>query len=227
MWRRTGASIFSSLLGPLGVPTYGSSGYDWASSPNIWFDSAAMGTLGCLNDLQDDEQGERSTPERIAQYNGLTQVLRRSSTFEILPIDTISEAPTLGAHARSWARFENGQLVLLAWRPPVPGEENPLSAQSSNDPRVRDAIQCSMPVVVASRTSEGIGHSDRLALVPYGSGDIVLRCGEGKQAEIRSHYFGDTMVLETASVAGGRLRLVARDRNAAGKPLEWIEVLIS
>ncbi len=38
--------FFSSVLGSLGVPTYGSSGYDWASSPDIWFDSAAVGTLG-------------------------------------------------------------------------------------------------------------------------------------------------------------------------------------
>ena len=49
---------FSSLLGPLGIPTYGSSGYDWASAPNIWFDSAAVGTIGSLNDFQADEQGE-------------------------------------------------------------------------------------------------------------------------------------------------------------------------
>jgi len=218
---------FSSLLGPLGVPTYGSSGYDWASSPHIWFDSAATGTLGCLNDFQGDEQGERSTPELISKYNGLTQVLRKSNTFEIVPLDNVMEAPTLGAHARSWARFENGQLVLLAYRPPVPGEENLLSLQSRNDPRVRDAIQCSVPVVVASRTRESIGRSAELALVPYGSGEVVLRCREGKQAEVRSHYFGDSTTQEVAAVEGGRLRLMARDHDAAGRPLEWIEVRIS
>lgn len=67
--------FFSSLLGPLGVPTYGSSGYDWASAPNIWFDSAAVGTLGSLNDFRADEQGEGSTPKLIAKYNGLVQPL--------------------------------------------------------------------------------------------------------------------------------------------------------
>ena len=53
--------FFSSLLGQLGVPTYGSSGYDWACVPNIWFDSAAVGTLGSMNDFRADEQGERDT----------------------------------------------------------------------------------------------------------------------------------------------------------------------
>ena len=53
---------FSSLLGPLGIPTYGSSGYDWASAPNIWFDSAAVGTIGSLNDFRSDEEVGRRHP---------------------------------------------------------------------------------------------------------------------------------------------------------------------
>ena len=40
--------FFSSLCGEFGMPTYGSSGYDWVSAPSIWFDSVAVGTLGCL-----------------------------------------------------------------------------------------------------------------------------------------------------------------------------------
>lgn len=219
--------FFSSLMGPLGVPTYGSTGYDWASAPHIWFDAAAMGTLGCLNDFKGDEQGEGATPEWIAKYNGLTQVLRGTNVFEILPMDTVSEAPTLGAHARSWARFEQGKLMLLAYRPPITGETNALSLASRMDPRVKDAIECSVPVVVASKTSEDLGHTDRLALALYGSGEIVLRCREGKQAEIRSHYFGGTTTQEVAPVESGRVRIAARDRDAAGRPLEWVEVLIS
>ena len=38
--------FFSSLLGELGIPTYGSGGYDWGTMPNIWFDSALIGTAG-------------------------------------------------------------------------------------------------------------------------------------------------------------------------------------
>ena len=122
---------FSSLLGPLGIPTYGSSGYDWASAPNIWFDSAASGTIGSLNDFHGDEQGEKGSPEFVAKYNGMSKVLRPTNTFEVIPLGSISEAPTYGAHARSWARLEDGQLVLFAYRPaPIAGEANPLASEA-------------------------------------------------------------------------------------------------
>ena len=105
--------FFSSLLGQLGIPTYSSTGYDWAATSNIWFDAAALGTIGSMNDFKADEQGEGCTPELAARYNGITHVLRPTINFEISPLDYVPEAPTLGAHARSWARFEAGQLVLL------------------------------------------------------------------------------------------------------------------
>jgi hypothetical protein len=217
---------FSSLLGPLGIPTYGSSGYDWASAPDIWFDSTAMGSIGSLNDFQADEQGEGPTPQLVAKYNGLTKVLRPTNTFEVLPFGSVSEAPTFGAHARSWARLEGGQLVLLAFRPPIPGEQNPLALQSA-DPRIKDVVRSRAPVVVASEGSEGITRSAKLAIVSYGSGEIFIRRQQGKQAEIRSHYFGDTVVPGKASVSDGYLRIIAADRDSTGKPLEWIEVRIS
>ena len=217
---------FSSLLGQLGVPTYGSSGYDWASAPSIWFDSAAVGTLGSLNDFQGDEQGESATPEFVARYNGLTHVPRPTSTFEILPLDTVSEAPTLGAHARSWARFEQGQLVLLAYRPHPAGEGNQLMSSTESDPRVKDAIHSGVPVVVSSRSSEDLAHSGSLALVAYGQGEIVVRRQQGRQAEIRSHYFGGAVIESHASIEGGQLKVMAVE-HSAGAPLEWIEVHVS
>jgi hypothetical protein len=219
--------FFSSLLGPLGVPTYGSSGYDWASAPSIWFDSAALGTIGSLNDFKSDEQGEACTQELAAKYNGIVKVLRSTGTFEILPLESVSESPTLGAHARSWARFEDGQLVLLAWRPPVRGEENPLLQLKSVDPRIENAVHSSVPVVVASKTQESIVRSDELAIVAYGGGEIVLRREQGKQAAITSHYFGETVAHGEAAIAEGYLKVTVEERNAAGKPLEWIEVRIS
>jgi hypothetical protein len=217
---------FSSLLGPLGIPTYGSSGYDWASAPAIWFDSAAMGSIGSLNDFQADEQGEGPTPELVAKYNGLTKVLRPTNTFEVLPFGSVSEAPTFGAHARSWARLEGGQLVLLAFRPPIAGEENPLALQST-DPRIKDIVRSHAPVVVASEGTEGINRSAKLAIVSYGSEEIFIRRQQGKQAEIRSHYFGGRVVVGKASVSDGFLKIIAAERDSAGKPLEWIEVRFS
>jgi len=218
---------FSSLLGPLGIPTYGSSGYDWASAPSIWFDSVAVGTLGSLNDFQGDEQGESASTELIARYNGLTRAIRPSDTFEVLPLDTVTEAPTLGAHARSWARFEGGQLVLLAYRPAAAGEETALSSTKVVDSRVEGLLRAEAPVIVASRTSQSILRSDRLAVVPQGDGEVVLRRESGKNAQILSHYFGGSVESQEAAIEAEQLKLNAQMHNRERKPLEWIEVKIS
>ncbi len=93
--------FFSSLLGELGVPTYGSSGYDWESAPNIWFDSSVVGTLGSMNDFRGDERGEKSTPELIAKYNGLTHAVRSSNFFKVVPLTESRKLPVeAAAHAR-------------------------------------------------------------------------------------------------------------------------------
>ena len=217
---------FSSLLGLLGVPTYGSSGYDWASAPNIWFDSAAVGTLGSLNDFKGDEQGEAQAPDFIAKFNGLTQVLRPASTFEIHAFDSVSEAPTRGAHARSWARFEGGQLVLLACRPVPAGEETGPTPRRGIDRRVQGILDAAMPVVVASKTSQSIQRSAWLAIVPYGLGEIVLSRLQGNQAEIIRHYFGGGIERDHATIENGLLKLNAQAHSREGYPQEWVEVKI-
>lgn len=216
----------SSLLGPLGIPTYGSSGYDWASAPNIWFDSAASGTIGSLNDFHGDEQGEKGSPEFVAKYNGMSKVLRPTNTFEVIPLGSISEAPTYGAHARSWARLEDGQLVLFAYRPPIAGEANPLASEATN-PLIRNAVQSSVPVVVAARGKSSISKDDELAVVAYGGGEISILRENGKQAEIVSHYFGGEAAQKQASIHDGRLAIRVADHSATGKPLEWIDIHIS
>jgi hypothetical protein len=217
---------FSSLLGTLGVPTYGSSGYDWASSPNIWFDSAAVGTIGSLNDLVRDEEGEGPTPELIARYNGVAQTVRPTNFFEILPLGGVSQAPTRGAHARSWARLEGRELVLYAYRPPAPGEEYAL-AEKMPDRRITGAISAGAPVIVSSRTAESIVHSNSLAVVTYAPGEILLRRDSGKKAGILSHYFGGAIRRDMATIQNGRLTLNPVHRNEAGQPLEWMEIQIT
>ena len=180
-----------------------------------------------LNDFKGDEQGESAAADFVAKYNGLTPALRPTSTFDILPFDTVSEAPTRGAHARSWARFEAGQLVLLALRPAPPGEEAALAMLRAADPRVKGLVQASAPVVVASKTSESIERSSSLAVVPYGGGEIVLRRRQGERAEIVSHYFGGATASDHAAIQGGQLKLAVRTHNREGNPLEWLEIKIS
>jgi hypothetical protein len=185
-----------------------------------------VGTLGSLNSFDRDEEGEVYTPEMIAKYNGITHVLRASTTFEVIPIGNISQSATLGAHARSWARLESGKLVLLAYRPEDAGQERLLS-NVQTDARVKDVVAASVPVVVASRDSESIARTAHLAIAPYGAGEITIRRLQGKQAAIVSHYFGGTAIKSTAEVEGGLLTLHAVERDPRGKPLEWIEVHIS
>jgi hypothetical protein len=222
--------FFSSLMGRLGVPTYGSSGYDWASAPAIWFDSAAAGTIGILVDFAGDRMNRKSTPEQIAKYNGVAKTLRPSNVFEILPIGYASYGSVRGAHARSWARFENGELVLVAYRPPEGGDDDVLRS-SSVDARVRDAVQADFPVIVSSRTNDDITRCAELAIAPYGAGTIAIRRQAGRQAQVRSHYLGDSDGTENQEEAvpieDGRLTVKAGAHNATGQPLEWIEVAIT
>jgi hypothetical protein len=217
---------FGSLLGALGVPTYGSTGYDWSSDPSIWFDSAAVGSIGSLNDFSGDEQGEKATPELIAKYNGIAQVLRPTNLFEILPLGAVQYSPSQGAHARSWARIEDGQLVLLAWRPPIPGEENLTADASPVDPRVKDAIRSTVPVVVSSRTNEAIQRSSHLAIVSYGPGEITLKREQGRNARITSHYFGGSSTKSNVAISNGQLSFSVTTENEDQAPLEWIEVSV-
>ncbi len=218
--------FFSSLMGRLGVPTYGSTGYDWASAPHIWFDSAAVGTIGSLNDFRGDEQGESGTPDIIARYNGIARILRPATTFEIVPIGAVPIAASLGAHARSWARFECGNLVLLAWRPYGPDEESPL-ATNLNDPRIKDAVRSSAPVIVSSRDRYAISRSASLGIVFYGGGTVDIRRTHGTRAAIVSHYFGGASSESQAAIADGRLKFTVELHGKNADPLEWVEVGIS
>jgi hypothetical protein len=88
-------------------------------------------------------------------------------------------------------------------------------------------VRSAAPVVVASRDDQGITRSNQLAIVSYGSGEIAIRREQGKRAEILSHYFGGAAIPQKKSIADGFLRIMAEERDSAGKPLEWIEVRVS
>ena len=93
--------------------------------------------------------------------------------------------------------------------------------------RFKGAVQSGVPVVVSSTTGDSIASSANLAIVPYGSGEIVVRRSFGKTAEIVSHYFGGEMSRSQAQIQSAELKFAAFDRSPAGKPLEWIEVRIN
>ncbi len=214
--------FFSSLLGELGMPTYGSGGYDWVSMPEIWFDSALIGTLGSLNSFVGDEQDAMPTPERIAKYNGLCQVLRTSNCFTIEPVDADYLSVTRGAHSSSWARFESGELVGVALRTRrLNGQAGPVD--------FRDIVQTSASVVAASKTRDGLDKSAGLAVVPYGEGELVIqRSGrQASEAAVTEHYFGGNSKESRIEIREGTLRLPLRERDENGSPVEWIELVIT
>jgi hypothetical protein len=215
--------FFSSLCGTLGVPTYGSSGYDWQSAPDIWFDSAVVGTLGSLNDFRGDEQGERATSRRVARYNGLAQILRKSNVFRVQPLDVDYEAPTRGARSRSWVRMENGEVVLVAIRPAAD-----LNNAYSESPQteLRDLIRTKFPVVVASLTSEGIEKTQSLGAVPYGEGEFSIQHSTGAEAEVVVHWFGGAVSRSRIQLQDGFCRLTVKQTSEDHAPLEWVEINI-
>lgn len=230
--------FFASPLTQLGIPIYGSSGYDWESAPSIWFDSVATGTIGSLNDFQRDEYGESATPERIALYNGIAQTVRPTSVSTVVPYPRPrAEAATRGAHAHSWARFEDGKLTLLAHRPlslangenpedysgHVPGATNVPDAEGR---RFGKIIASNAAVIVSSRTSDDVQTSSHLNIVGMGEGSLTLTRSKGARAQITTHLFGGGVVKRAASITGGKLHLNFTT-HVDNKPVEYHEVHIS
>lgn len=214
--------FFSSLCGEFGMPTYGSSGYDWTSAPNIWFDSVAIGTLGSVTSLKSTEvaRGEPS-PQCVAKYNGLTHLVRPTNQFMVEPLDPVYTPLTRGGHASSWARFENDQAVLVALRMQRidggPGK--------SEFPGM---VRTTASVVVASKTAEALDQTSKLAVVPYGDGRLTLRrqSQTAAWAELIEHYFGGQSQTSHVEIHDGVLEVPLRETGDQGSPVEWIEIEI-
>ncbi|HEV2498678.1 MAG TPA: TIM-barrel domain-containing protein [Terriglobia bacterium] len=213
--------FFSGLCGEFGMPTYGSSGYDWVSQPEIWFDSVAIGTLGCLGSFGgNDEAGSKPTPERLAKYNGLIHLVRLTNQFTIQPLDAIYDAVTRGAHASSWARTENGKVVLVALRPR--GLDGGAGVNQWGG-----VLDTTAQVAVASLTEDSLAEADRLGVVPYGQGRLTLRRASNTSAATvgaTEHYFGGHAKTTHLEVRGGAVEIPLREQSADGLPLEWIEI---
>lgn len=202
---------FSSVLAEIGMPTYGSGGYDWETMPAIWFDSALIGTLGSLQPLGADERGATGTPERIAKFNGLSHLLRPSSQFRIEVLgDQPVFAATRAAHASSWARYEGDELVGVALR-------DRAWAQAG--------IAATAPMVIAARGKGGLHSAPQLGLVPFGAGELKLKHdGANGRYLATCHLFGGGTDNGYATIADGLLTLPFTEQTGGGKPIEWIAI---
>lgn len=211
--------FFSSLLGEIGMPTWGSSGYEWRTAPDIWFDSAVIGTLGSLGSYYGPRPEALATPARVAKYNGLSEVIRHCETFSIIPVDAAYHGPARGAHISSWARIENGEVVLVALR-------KCRWDGSAGSGRFRDLVGCDTSVVVASKTPNGLARAKRLAVVPYGTGELMLKREDSasQTAEVTEHYFRGRSVKKQTPIENGTLRISLREHLEDDSLIEWIEV---
>lgn len=208
--------FFSSLCSELGMPTYGSSGYDWESAPDIWFDSAPSGTLGSLHCFEGDENGDLPKLEWIAKYNGLSAILRKGTIFRVNPIGATWQGGFRAAFSPSWERLENDKTVLLALR------THQFDGKPA-DPPYKDILQTNVMLVVASLTDDEISRSHRIGIVPFGDGMLTLQTVKYQMARVVEHYFSGRQQIATVPCKEQRLDLILQTVRSQ-EILEWIEV---
>lgn len=206
-------ALLTSLCGAFGAVPYGSSGYDWRSIAEIWFDTAIIGAPGVIAPLAGDEYGERLTPELAARYNGIARVARRTALFDVVFYDAELTDPATGPVARSWGRVEDGRVVAVALRPGAGGRA------------VAPGIaETDAPVVVASLTDDAIADSPAVGIVPFANGTLVLERTATGAVTGCAHLLGGGTVVWPA-IAGRDGVEVALSLSAPdGAPVEWVEL---
>ena len=202
------------------MPTYGSSGYDWESALDIWFDSAPSGTLGSLHCFDGDENGDLPKAEWIAKYNGLSAILRKSTTFHINPVDAKWQGGLRAAFSPSWERIEDGKTVLIALR----------THQFDGKPArktYKDILHTDIMLVAASLTTDGVSESKRLGIVPFGDGRCTFRrSSPAKTVKLVEHYFSGQTFEQQITNEGDQLELeLCQTRN--NEILEWLEIIFA
>lgn len=205
--------FFSSLCGELGMPTYSSSGYDWESAIDIWFDSVASGSLGSLHCFDGDENGEKPSVLQIAKFNGISSLVRKEAFFTTKPI----HAKWLGIRtglAPSWERIENGKTVLLALRThqfdgkPVPNG-------------YKNILQTDIMLVVAALDDNSTSESNHIGIVPFGDGSCTLKLAH-KSAMITEHYLSGNKKQSQQTFTGELTLNLQQVRK--NETLEWVEI---
>lgn len=213
--------FFSSLLGEVGTPSYGSGGYEWLRMQDIWFDSVAFGPLGSLGSFRGDARDSAPTSLDLARYNGLSAVTRPTHAFEVEPLGGLLLGGSMAGRAGSWIRREGPDraATVVALRT-TNLDGSPLEA------RVDGVVEADGQVVVASLAPEGIERSTRLG---------VVACAGERTVTVRLVSRADDGLAAVAHLHGGGtwpLDVVAADGDAVldavavidGVPVEWIEV---
>jgi hypothetical protein len=222
MWMSRGAydacfakrALLMSWCGAMGVVPYGSSGYDWRSIDEIWLDTAVIGTPGVIAPLAGDEYGATIAPRQAARYNGIARITRASSRFRVQFYDAELFDHETGPRAYSWARIEDAGPAVAVLRP--------RAGRLAVAPGIARAT-CA--AAVATLTDAPLDCTARLAIVPFGEGAFVLRRSHVSRVEAVGRLAGGGTAALAASVSTDDITL-ALVTEAAGVPVEWIEVTI-
>ncbi len=210
--------FFSSLCGELGMPTYSSSGYDWESALDIWFDSAPSGTLGSLHCFDGDENSDGPKDEIIAKFNGLSAILRKQADFHTYPIDVKWQGGLRAGFSPSWERIEDDKTVLIALR----------THRFDGKPAIKtykDILDTDIMLVVASMTDSSIAESHRLGIVPFGDGVCTIKHTTLHQtAKLIEHYFSGRQFETQVTCSNNKLQ-IALQQTRKNEILEWIEII--
>lgn len=212
--------FFSSLLGIVGVSSYGSGGYDWANIRDIWFDSIASGAIGSLGSFRGDQSNRTPTRDDMATFAGLSAIARPTrGAFTIDTKGTRIHPGSTTAHARSWIRTESGEVVLAALRPE---RRSGVAAPE----RVGSLVETDTDVVVASLGDGGLATSARIGVVPYGGGTLRIARARATRASAVAHRFGAEDVGITPTWDGTVL-VIELAPDTEGHPWEWIELRLA
>ena len=211
--------FFSSLLGEVGVPSYGSGGYDWVQTQDIWLDTVAFGPIGSLGSFHGDPRDSAPSELDIARYNGLAALTRPTSTFTVKPLTPAYLGGSSGARSTSWARYEGEDLTALVLRP--------TRFDGSGGVRGQDLARTAVPTAIISRTQSPLDTTTSLGIVTLGSAAVALLRPDARAVVAVAHTCGGS----TSAVAvertpeGFLLQIDARD--ASGSAVEWIEVSLT
>jgi hypothetical protein len=206
-------AVLSSWCGQFGVVPYGSSGYDWRSAADIWLDTAIIGTPGVIAPLAGDEYGERLTPRLAAIYNGIARITRRNPRYSVRFLDAELLDPESGPVARSWARIEDGNPVVVVLRP------------AGGVPAVAPGIaEATCRVAIASLTDEALASTRSLGIVPLEPGRVTVARDASAVAVATGHLLGGGQIEIGVEVHDRNLLLDVPVAASGGTPIEMVQV---
>jgi hypothetical protein len=211
--------FFSSVLGDVGIPSYGSGGYDWVNADDIWFDNIASGPLGSLASFSGDPGDSKPSIRDLAKFNGLVTLTRHQNQFSVEPLFE-TRIGANAAMATSWVRYEKGSPVLVALRTQHFLGFGPVKAN------FMEIVRSDVKIVVASRDTSSIDRSNDLGIVPFGNGIVTIRHnGNERMAKVTSHFFGNKQaIIKSYPVINGALHLPLNEMLNGNGWVEWLHV---